>query len=52
MVTKGWPVSVTYLSHVSDNGHQGVASFRYVSHVSNYGHQGVVNFRYVPISCE
>ena len=52
MVTKGCPVSVTYLSHVSNNGHQGEASFRYVSHVSNNGHQGVVNFRYVPISCE
>ena len=52
MVTKGRPLSVTYLSHVSNNGHQGVASFRYVSRVSNNGHQRVVNFRYVPISCE
>ena len=31
MVTKGCPVYVIYLSHVSNNGHQGVASFRYVS---------------------
>ena len=30
MVTKGWPVSVMYLSHVSNNGHKGVSSFRYV----------------------
>ena len=30
MVTKGCPVSVMYLSHVSNSGHQGVASFRYV----------------------
>ena len=52
MVTKDCPVSITYLSHVSNNGHQGVACFRYVSHVSNNGHQGVVIFRYVPISCE
>ena len=30
MAIKGWPVSVMYLPHVSNNGHQGVASFRYV----------------------
>ena len=30
MVTKGWPVSVMYLSYASNNGHQVVASFRYV----------------------
>ena len=30
MVTKGCPVSVMFLSHVSNNGHQGVASFSYV----------------------
>ena len=52
MVTKGWSISVMCLSHVSNNGHQGVASFCYVSHMSNNGHQGVFHFRYVPISCE
>ena len=51
MAIKGCPSSVMYLSHVSNNGHQGVASFRYVSHVSNNGHQGLSSFRYVPISC-
>ena len=30
MVTKGCPVSVMFLSYVSNNGHQGVARFRYV----------------------
>ena len=30
MVTKGCPVSVMYLSHVSNNGHTGMTSFRYV----------------------
>ena len=30
MAVKECPVSVMYLSHVSNNGHQGVASFRIV----------------------
>ena len=36
MVTKGWPVSVMYLSHVSNSGHRAV-SVMYLSHVSNNG---------------
>ena len=53
MVTKGCPVSVMYLSHVSNNGQKGCpVSVMFLSHVSNSGHQGVARFRYVPISCE
>ena len=53
MVTKGWLVSVMYLSHVSNNGHQGgPVSVMYLSHVSDNGNQGLSSFRYVPISCE
>ena len=53
MVTKGCPVSVVYLSHVSNNGQKGgPVSVMYLSHVSNSGHQGVASFCYVPISCE
>ena len=39
MVTKGCPVSVMYLSHVSNNGQKGCpVSVMFLSHVSNNGH--------------
>ena len=48
MVTKRWLVSVMYLSHVSNNGHQGGVLFMLRNYfVSNNGHQGVASFRYV-----
>ena len=43
MVTKGWPVSVMYLSHVNNSGHRAV-SVMYLAHVSNNGHQGPLVF--------
>ena len=53
MVSKVWPDSVMYLSHVSNNGQKGgPVSVMYLSHVSNSGHQGVSSFCCVPISCE
>ena len=36
MVTKGWPVSVMYLSHVNYSGHRAV-SVMYLSNVSYNG---------------
>ena len=36
MVTKGWPVSVMYLSHVNNSGHRAV-SVMYLSNVSYNG---------------
>ena len=39
MVTKVWPDSVMYLSHVSINGQKGCpVSVMFLSHVSNSGH--------------
>ena len=50
MVTKGCSISVMYLFHVSNNGHQGwPVSAIYLSYVSNNGHQGVSSFCYVSV---
>ena len=56
MAIKGWPVSVMYLPHVSNNVIMVTkgwpVSVMYLPHVSNNGHQGMASFCYVPISCE